>query len=92
MQDFTELSLDRPPGCMSDDRPCAAVCRFCDSMVTVCDLAQKVTGALPDLHGTFAPAACRFGLACTVQWQVHDGTLYLSRGGLPLRTIHIRLQ
>jgi len=92
MQDFTELSLGQPPGCMSDDRPCAAVCHFCDSMVAACDLARKVAGAVPDLHGTFAPEACRFGLACTVHWQVHGGKLHLSRDGLPLRTIHMRLQ
>lgn len=51
-----------------------------------------MTGAVPDLHGTFAPEACRFDRACAVQWQVHDGTLHLSRDGLSLRTIHMRLQ
>ena len=92
MQDGSNLTLASSPMCWLDHRPCAAVDAFCDRMTAACDLARGVAGAMPDLQGTRAPQACRFGLTCTLQWQVRDGILSLTRDGLPLGSMQIHLQ
>ncbi|MFW5655603.1 MAG: hypothetical protein ACOCYW_08160 [Roseicyclus sp.] len=92
MQDGSDLTPDPLPGCLSDDRPCGPVARFCDRMATACDLARRVTGAVPDFRGTVAPECCRFGRSCRQHWQVQDGVLSLTRDGRALHAMPIRLQ